>query len=285
MSTSAADVGPVPAPARVALVTGASRGIGRSIACGLAAQGLAVGLLARSEEALGVVVREIEAAGGRAAAAVADVTDLASVTLAVGHLTAELGPIDLLVNNAGAIDAEVPLWEAEPEQWRRVLETNLVGSFHVSRVVLGTMVERGGGRCVDIVSGAGARDWDVASAYTASKAALLRQVGHVHEAGFGLGLRSFGIAPGTVETAMSTSMRIHGQRTEFTPVEPTVSMVAAIGRGELDAWSGRYLRVTHDSVESLLAHGDPDPGARRLGVLPWGPDDPHLGESLVPAAR
>jgi len=267
-----------PTPARVALVTGASRGIGRALALGLAADGLAVGLLARDGEALDLVVEEIEAAGGRAARAVADVTELAAVTSAVGRLVAELGPIDLLVDNAGVIDDEVPLWEADPAQWRRVVETNLVGSFHVSRVVLASMVERGGGRSVELASGAGAKDLAVASAYTASKAALIRTVGGVHLAGHALGLRAFAVAPGVVATDMSTGMRMHAGRTEFTPVERVVDLVRAIAGGELDAWSGRYLRVTHDTPETLAAHGAPGPRDRTLGVLPWGlaweSDDP-----------
>lgn len=274
-----------PAPAEVALVTGASRGIGRAVALGLARAGLRVGLLARDGEALAEAAAELTAAGGRAALAVADVSDAEAVRDAVAALVADLGPVDLLVNNAGRIDAEVPLWEADVEQWHGVVATNLLGSFHVSRAVLPAMVARGGGRTVDIVSGAGARDWDVASAYTATKAGQLRLVGHVHEAGFARGLRAFGVAPGTVETRMSTSMLVHRNRTEFTPVERTVDLVAAIGRGELDDWSGRYLRVTHDDVTSLRAHGTPAPGARRLGITPWGEDDPNAGEGLVPPAR
>ena len=270
-------------PARTALVTGASRGIGRSLALGLAQAGIEVALIARDGEALMEVVNEITALGGRAVAARADVTDSRAVAQAVTHVQRSLGPIDLLVNNAGRIDAEVPLWEADVNQWSAVVETNLLGSFHVSRAVLASMVERGAGRSIDIVSGAGARDWNVASAYTASKAALIRTVGHVHEAGFSLGLRSFAIAPGTVETSMSTSMQLHSGRRAFTPVERTIEMVAAIAAGELDEWSGCYLRVTHDSPQSLRAQGSPGALGRRFGVLPWGPDDPHLEEKLVPA--
>lgn len=271
----------------MALVTGASRGIGRALALGLAHEGLAVGLLARSRAALLDLAREIEGAGGRVAWAEADVTDLAAVTDAVGRLHAELGPIDLLVNNAGVIDAEVALWQADPQQWREVIETNVVGPFHVSHVVLGQMVANGGGREVDLVSGAGAKDWHVASAYTASKAALIRQVGHVHEAGFDLGLRAFALAPGTVETAMSTGMHAHAGRTEFTPVQRSLDLVLAIARGELDAWSGTYLRATCDDPRSLLAHRRPGEGGRRLGVTPWDgrpstADPLHAEPGLVP---
>lgn len=270
---------------QAAIITGASSGIGRALALGLAGAGRPVGLLARRADLLGDLAREINDSGGRAAWVAADVRDAGAVADAVVVIENEIGPTDLLVNNAGAIDSEVPLWEADVEEWHRVVETNLHGSFHVSRAVVAGMIARGNGRVVEIVSGAGARDWDVASAYTASKAALLRQVGHLHEAGFERGLRSFAIAPGTVETAMSTSMRLHAGRTEFTPVEATIDLVAAIGDGALDDWSGRYLRVTHDSAQSLLAHGTPTPTARRFGVFPWGPDDPALTEGLVPPHR
>lgn len=264
-------------PAQVALVTGASRGIGRAIAMGLAGRGLRVGLLARDETALAEVAREITEAGGIASVAAADVTDPAEVDSAVAGLADALGPIDLLVNNAGAIDAEVPLWQADPVQWQRVLTTNVVGVFHVMHRVLAGMVARGGGRTVELASGAGTRDWEVASAYTVSKTALIRMTGHVHEAGFALGLRSFAIAPGVVDTSMTRGMQVHAGRSEFTPVARTVDLVAAIAAGELDDWSGRYLRVTHDTRETLQQHGPPMRQDRRLGIIAWGPDDPALG--------
>ena len=273
-----------------AIITGASRGIGGAIARTLAASGVAVGLIARGREGLARVAGEIVEAGGRAAHRSVDVTDDAAVQAAVAELTAELNsPISLLVNNAGRIDTEVPLWHADAHEWREVIETNLIGSFHVSRATIPLMLEQGGGRVVELVSGAGARDWAKASAYTSSKAAMIRNVGHLHEAGFALGLRSFAVSPGTVKTAMSTSMQLHANRTEFTPVERTTELVLAIHRGELDGWSGKYLRVTHDSPESLAAyealHGAPPEAARRLGIAPWGDDDPQLTEMLVPKPR
>lgn len=272
---------------RAAIVTGASRGIGRDIAIALAAAGSPVGLIARDGDRLARVAREIEAAGGAAAFRVADVREWLAVERAVSELTQECGaPLGLLVNNAGRIDREVPLWEADPAQWRDVIETNLLGSFHASRAAIPPMLAQGGGRVVEIVSGAGAKDWAKASAYVASKAAMIRDVGHLHEAGHALGLRAFGVSPGTVQTDMSTSMELHAGRTAFTPVAATTEMVLAINRGELDAWSGKYLRVTHDSPASLAAyedeHGAPAETVRRLAVVPWGDDDPQASEALVP---
>ncbi len=88
----------------------------------------------------------------------ADVTDLAAVRAAVQRVTDELGPVDLLVNNAGLIDAaEVPVWEADPEQWWSVVESQLRGPFHLVQAVVPAMVARGGGRVVDLASGMSTR--------------------------------------------------------------------------------------------------------------------------------
>lgn len=275
-----------PAPT-AAIITGASRGIGEALARVLARAGVHVGLIARNEERLEAVATEIVADGGVAAFRSVDVTDVEATRAAVHGLAEELGaPISLLVNNAGKIDREVSLWEADPAQWREVIETNLIGSFHVSHATVPLMLDAGGGRVVEIVSGAGAKDWAVASAYTASKAAMIRNVGHMHEAAYNLGLRSFAVAPGTVKTDMSRSMQLHADRTSFTPVSRTEDLVLAIHRGDLDNWSGKYLRVTHDSPESLAAfeedRGAPAAHARRLAITPWGDDDPQLVEALVP---
>lgn len=268
-----------PAPTS-AIVTGASRGIGEALARALGENGTPVGLIARGAERLREVADGITRAGGTAAFRAVDVTDAAAVEAAVGELAAELpAPIGLLVNNAGAIDREVPLWEADPEEWRAVVETNLIGPFNVSRAVIPLMLAAGGGRVVDLASGIGAKDAAVASAYAASKGALIRNVGHLHEAGYALGLRSFAVAPGVVRTDMTGAMDMHVGRTDFTPVSLMQEMVLAIHRGELDHWSGKFLRVTHDTPESLAAyeqaHGRPSEGARRMGIMPWGDDDPQ----------
>ncbi len=264
-----------------AIITGASRGIGREIVLALAEAGAPVGLIARDRERITRTASEINDAGGVAAWFSADVTDTATMATAMSTLINQLGaPVTLLVNNAGQIDEEVPLWEANPDQWRRVVETNLLGSFNASRALIPHMLTAGGGRVIDMTSGAGADDWAVASAYTASKAAVFRNVGGIHEAGFSRGLRSFAIAPGVVSTDMTRGMKAHEGRTEFTPVSRTTELIVAIHRGELDAWSGKYLRATTDSPASLAArvaeHGAPSATARRLAITPWGDDDPML---------
>jgi NAD(P)-dependent dehydrogenase (short-subunit alcohol dehydrogenase family) len=117
---------------RVALVTGASAGLGRHFAGVLARAGAAVGLAARRRELLEDAVREIEAAGARAAAIACDVTDAASVGAAVDAVETALGPVDVLVNNAG-IAVSKPMLEHSEADWDRVVDTNLKGAWLMSR--------------------------------------------------------------------------------------------------------------------------------------------------------
>jgi 3-oxoacyl-[acyl-carrier protein] reductase len=280
-----------PPPARTALVTGANRGLGRGLALGLAADGVAVGLLGRKREALDGVAREITDAGGTAAVAVADLRSWEATLAAVTGIETALGGIDLLVNNAGVIDpTEVPAWEADPGDWWDVVENDLRGPFHCVRAVVPGMVERGAGRVVDLSSGAGALDREIYSAYCAAKAGLFRLGGNLHLAGFERGLRSFELSPGTVRTDMTASMPLHDDRTEWTPLAAVVDLATAIARGELDAWSGCFLRAGADTPESLvaaaaeLAAGGRVPSPkRRLGVMPYGPSDTRVGSTEKPA--
>jgi NAD(P)-dependent dehydrogenase (short-subunit alcohol dehydrogenase family) len=259
------------------------------MAHGLARSGIAVGLFGRSGPALDEVAGEIRESGGRALIATADVRDFASVEAAVGVIheglvEAGLGGIDLLVNNAGVIDpVEVPVWEADPQDWWDVVETDLRGPFHLVRATVPGMLARGGGRVIDLSSGAGAKDREIYSAYCAAKAGLFRVSGNLHLAGFDRGLRAFEISPGTVRSDMTASMPMHADRTDWTPPEALVELVLGVARGELDAWSGGFLRAGLDTVAGLRqAEADlvdipggavPSP-LRRLGVLPWGQADP-----------
>jgi len=188
------------------------------------------------------------------------------------------------VNNAGVIDpVEVPAWEADPGDWWDVVETDLRGPFHCVRAVVPGMVRRGGGRVVDLNSGAGAYDRDNYSAYSAAKAGLFRIAGNLHLAGHERGLRTFELSPGVVRSDMTHAMPMHAGRTEWTPVEEVVGLAVAIARGELDAWSGCFLRAGSDTPASLRAAAEsitgdakaqvPDP-SRRLTVAPYGPGDP-----------
>lgn len=267
-----------PAPSRVALVTGGSRGIGRHLAAALVGAGVAVAVLARDAAAVDATAADLGGlAGARVHPVTADVTDVDAVSAAVEEVERELGGIDLLVNNAGAIDAvEVPLWEADPADWRHVLEVDVLGPFHCTRVVVPGMLARGGGRVVDLNSGSGLRDMGIYSAYNVAKTALFRIGGGLHAAGHDRGLRAFEVAPGVVRTEMTGAMGVHADRTEWTDPDAVADLVLAVARGELDAFSGRFLRAGADDLATLgavAARGLP-PRARTLGLLPWGDDDP-----------
>ncbi len=260
---------------QVALVTGASSGIGRHLAQGLARRGMGVAGLARSGDILaGVMSKVAEDTGARTLAVPCDVTDRASVEAAVARVTAELGHVDLLVNNAGIIDAaEVPLWEADPDQWWDVVASHVKGAFLLCRTVVPWMLLRNSGRIVNIASGQSVRVNPVYSAYGVGKTGLVRITEALHTALEGSDVKAFDLAPGVVDTPMTRSMSIWEGRTDWTPPDQVVDFVAALARGELDQWSGRLLRVGADDLDRVRAL-HPDDDARRLRLRPYGSDDP-----------
>ncbi len=170
---------------KIAIVTGASRGIGKAIALGYAYEGATVVVAARSESApserlpgsIHETVAEIEARGGRALAVRLDVTDEASVSALVETTLARFGRIDVLVNNA-AVDFPSPVIDMPLKRWDVVLRVNLTGPFLCSRAVLPAMIAQGGGSIINITSEAGSERGSgtvgYSSIYAASKAALDR---------------------------------------------------------------------------------------------------------------
>jgi NAD(P)-dependent dehydrogenase (short-subunit alcohol dehydrogenase family) len=136
---------------RIALVTGASQGLGRRFARVLADHGAAVGLAARQQDKLRELERDIAGRGGRAASVALDVTDQGSIERAIASIEAALGPIDVLINNAGVAVSKGVLEQTEAD-WDQVVGTNLKGAFFVAQVVARRMVERGGGTIVNIAS-------------------------------------------------------------------------------------------------------------------------------------
>lgn len=151
-----------------AIITGAGRGIGRAIAIALANEGVNVGLLARSEEHLQVVVKETEAQGVKAVLATADISSNEEVTKAIHSLTNELGTIDILINNAG-IAKFGKFMDLEVEEWEKIIQVNLMGVYYVTRAVLPGMIEQQSGDIINISSSAGQKGAPITSAYSASK--------------------------------------------------------------------------------------------------------------------
>jgi NAD(P)-dependent dehydrogenase (short-subunit alcohol dehydrogenase family) len=265
----------VPDLSGVALITGASTGIGRHLAEGLAARGMAVAGLARSPDRLTKAMDDVAAAtGARTLAVPADVTDRAAVEAAVARVADEFGRVDLLVNNAGLMDPEeVPVWEADPDEWWAVVESHIRGGLLPVRAVVPGMVARRSGRVVSLASGMSTRGHRIFSAYSVGKTGLMRLTETLAAGLEGTGVHAFDVAPGVVRTAMSTSMSIHDDRTEWTDPADVVALVAAIAAGELDQWSGRFLHTAYDDLDTLR-RTRPEGVVRRLRMIPYGDEDP-----------
>jgi NAD(P)-dependent dehydrogenase (short-subunit alcohol dehydrogenase family) len=195
----------------VAIVTGASRGIGRATTAAFAAAGAAVVLAARDAAALAEGARAITAAGGRALAVPTDVADEAAVEALFARVAETLGPVGALVNAAGVL-ANVPFAEMDSATWDRVLGTNLRGMFLCCRAAFRQMAPRGGGVILNIASLSGVRGVEKfpgLSAYTASKFGVAGLTESLAVEGKPLGIRVLAVSPGAVDTEMLRAAAPH----------------------------------------------------------------------------
>ena len=201
-----------------------------------------VAVTGRTTEQVEAVAAEIDGL-----ALVGDASHRDDVEEWVRRTQAALGPVDLLVANAGVGLWEEHAWELEPDDWWRVLEINVLGPYLACRAVVPSMIERGAGRIVLTGSGASYLPGSTGSAYAASKAAVGR---------FGETLANqlrgrvpvFVISPGLVRTAMTSRF---ADDLPWTPPECAPRLVAALATGRFDALSGRYLHAEHDPPEQL----------------------------------
>ncbi|MEJ8778765.1 3-ketoacyl-ACP reductase [Pseudogracilibacillus sp. ICA-222130] len=153
---------------KVAIITGAGKGIGRATALALAEEGVSLGLIARTEADLQTVAEEVAKYDVRVAIATADVSDYTQVEKAIEKLYAELGKFDILINNAG-IAKFGSFLELPVEEWEQIVKVNLFGMYYVTRAVLPKMIEQKSGDIINISSTAGEKGGPVTSAYSASK--------------------------------------------------------------------------------------------------------------------
>lgn len=190
---------------QVAVVTGASQGIGAAIARALAYQGAVVGLMARSEDKLNRVAESIRAEGGQAFPVVADVSQGEQVQAAVQAFSRDVGPITLLVNNAGIAKDQL-LLGLKPEDWHAVLAVNLSGAYWVTRVVLRDMLRVRRGSIVNISSVVALMGNPGQTNYVASKAGLIGFTKALAREVASRGIRVNAIAPGYIETEMTARL-------------------------------------------------------------------------------
>jgi len=196
---------------RVALVTGAGRGIGAATARLLASEGSAVALAARTEKEIVSVAREISSRGGTALPVNLDVADEASVKACFGRVRAELGNVTILINNAGTPGVPLPVAATRPEAWRSVFDVNVTGAFLCAREALPGMASANWGRIVNVSSAAARHPVAGMAAYGASKAALDQLTRVLALEGEPYGISVTGVYPSVVDTKMQEESRGFGQ--------------------------------------------------------------------------
>jgi len=233
----------------VALVTGGGRGIGASIARELADAGMRVAVSGRTRDQVEAIAAEVDGL-----ALVGDVSREPDVEEWVRRTETELGPIDLLVANAGLSVRETAAWELEPEEWWHVLEVNVLGAYLSCRAVIPGMLERARGRIVLTGSGAAYLPGSRNTAYSASKAALCRFGETLALQLADHGIPVFFFSPGLVRTELTGDS--FGDDAPWTPPELAPLLVRVLASGRADALAGRYLHAEHDDVEDLIRRAD-----------------------------
>ena len=259
---------------QVALVTGAGRGFGRSIAMRLAAEGAKVALVARSPAQLDAVAKEIADAGGTAIAIPTDVTSAEDVAAAVKQTEDSLGGIDLLVNNAGVGPPFGPLWAIDPDEWWAAQEVHIKAPMLFLRHVLPGMVERKSGRVVIVSALAARMAAPFMSAYCTGKIAQTRLIEHVAGEGREHNVFGFAIDPGFVFTGIADATMNDAGAQQWLPgmverlkqvqANPTASgdlercsqRVVDLASGRFDGLSGRYMELA-DDLTAMLAGARP----------------------------
>src|SRR6202142_1256145 len=202
-----------PAPQKVALVTGAARGIGRAVAKKFLAEGWRVALLDIEGELLWNSVEALDAAG-QTLGLHCDGSDAKAVASALAETERRFGRLDALVNNAG-IAVFAPLLQTSDDDWRRVLEVNLTGPFLCTKAAVPLMREHGGGAIVNVTSISGLRASTLRSAYGTSKAGLAHLTKQLAVELASLGIRVNGVAPGPVDTAMAKAVHSEEIRADY----------------------------------------------------------------------
>jgi len=196
---------------KVALITGAGRGIGRALALGLSHEGADVALVARTKPDLEDTAQRIRESGQRTLAIVADVSEAASVEKAVKAVLKEFGQIDILINNAGRQPPIGVVWKCDIEDWLQTVKVNLLATMVCCKAVLPSMIDQGKGKIINISGGGAPAPRPCFSAYAASKAAVIRFTETLAEELKPYNIQVNAIAPGAINTRMLDEVLAAGE--------------------------------------------------------------------------
>ncbi len=233
---------------RVALVTGSSGGIGEALAHGLAEAGAIVVINGRTPEKVGHVAASIRATGAQAAEAVFDVTDSRAAASAIDRIEKEVGPIAILVNNAG-IQRRAPLHEISDETWREVMATNLDSLFYVSKAAVRYMIPRGKGSIINICSVMSELGRPTVVPYTAAKGGVKMLTKGMAVDWGRHGIRVNGIGPGYFKTELNAALVADEKFSAW------ISGRAPLGRwGDVEELVGAAVYLASDAASFVSGH-------------------------------
>lgn len=244
---------------KVALITGASRGIGAAAARAFAAEGAAVTLFARSGKKIEDLARELHDRGGRAQAISGDVSEFSALEDAVSRTRSTFGRLDVLVSNAAVIEPIAPITSTDPAAWSRAITINITGVYNGLRAALPVMSAQGEGTVISIGSGAAQNPLEGWSSYCTSKAAVLMLARCVHHELKGRRIRVFSLSPGTIATDMQRAIKASGinpvSRMDFAghaPPEHPARALVWLSTPDADDFAGTEVSLRDPAIRARI---------------------------------
>jgi 3-oxoacyl-[acyl-carrier protein] reductase len=255
---------------RVAIVTGAGRGIGRAIALAFAGEGASVIVASRTFSEIAETAAQVQALGGRALAVQADVANQADVTKMVEQAVQAFGTVDILVNNAGVQGPIGPLVENDTQGWIRTVMINLIGTFLCCQAVLPMMIQQRRGKIINLSGGGATAPRPHFSAYAASKAAVVRLTETLAEEVKPYNIQVNAIAPGAVNTRMLEQILAAGPaageralaearlqlETGGTSPELAAALVVFLASDDSDGLTGKLIAAPYDPWREWAGKAD-----------------------------
>jgi NAD(P)-dependent dehydrogenase (short-subunit alcohol dehydrogenase family) len=264
---------------KVAVITGGSRGIGKAVAVGLAAEGARIVIAARNPAEVAQAQKEVQAVCAEAFGVVTDVAEAGQVNRLVSDTMTRFGQIDLLVNAAGVQGPIGPLWETDPEQWRAAFNTNLFGTMLCCRAVVPHMIAAGGGKIINFSGGGATGPRANFAAYAASKVAVVRITETLAEETRPFKIAVNAIAPGVVNTRLLDTIVLAGPAageehqqiealrkdpTGFVAVELPARLAVFLASQESKGLTGKLISAVYDNWQAWN-----QTQIRELSALPW----------------